>query len=188
MEFKIWEILWTGGLSHPSGVHQCKQAITRKITRKLSRTSKELWHNYTQAITVHKPSTVSSSWLCYKNASKDCWKNEKHNRFPEDISNPPCCDVTLFFRTCPKLEKLWTGHLPFVIVNAFWLSMKHAEVLKSFCVQFTHLSWNTYTISSHWNNAKLFKSTTRNENAKNRTEARQRRFRCSIQSERWSNF
>ena len=40
-------------------------------------------------------------------ASKDCWKNEKHDRFPKDISNPPCCDVTLLFRTFPKLEKLW---------------------------------------------------------------------------------
>ena len=40
-------------------------------------------------------------------ASKDCWKNEKHNRFPKDISNPPCCDVTLLFPTFPKLEKLW---------------------------------------------------------------------------------
>ena len=38
-----------------------------------------------------------------------------HNRFPrqlestlEDISNPPCCNVTLLFRTFPKVEMLWT--------------------------------------------------------------------------------
>ena len=51
--------------------------------------------------------------VSYKNASKDCWKNEEHNRFPDDISNPPCCDVTLLFRAFPKLEKpgLATGLL-----------------------------------------------------------------------------
>ena len=65
------------------------------------------------ALITHKPSTVSSSLLCYKIASKDCWKNEKDNRFPDDISNPPCCVVTLLFRAFPKLEKpgLATGHL-----------------------------------------------------------------------------
>ena len=27
---------------------------------------------------------------------------------PEDISNPPCCDVTILFYTFPKVKKLWT--------------------------------------------------------------------------------
>ena len=27
----------------------------------------------------------------------------------EDISNPPCCDGCLLFRTFPKVEKRWTG-------------------------------------------------------------------------------
>ena len=65
------QILWTGRLSHLSGVHQCKQAITRKITRKLSRTSMkktlcDISNTLFIAIIIHKPSTVSSSLLCYK--------------------------------------------------------------------------------------------------------------------------
>ena len=63
-----------------------KMIITRKIAQKLTRTSKEksrfLW--YFKSIVhrpMHKPSTISSSSLCYKKASKECWKNAKHYRF-----------------------------------------------------------------------------------------------------------
>ena len=63
-----------------------KMIITPKIARKLTRTSKEksrfLWH-FKSIVhrPMHKPSTISSSSLCYKKASKECWENEKHYRF-----------------------------------------------------------------------------------------------------------
>ena len=63
-----------------------KMIITRKIARKLTRTSKEksrfLWH-FKSIVhrPMHKPSNISSSSLCYKKASKECWENEKHYRF-----------------------------------------------------------------------------------------------------------
>ena len=46
----------------------------------------------------------------------------------DDISDPPCCDVTLLFRTFPKLEKpgLATG-----ICFRSDCPMTHAEVLES---------------------------------------------------------
>ena len=53
---------------------------------------------------MQKPSRL----LCYKKTSKDCWKTRNTADFHansnplEDISNPPCCDVTLLFRTFPK--------------------------------------------------------------------------------------
>ena len=37
---------------------------------------------------MHKPFTVSSSLLCYKKASKDCWKNAKNTTDFHANSNP----------------------------------------------------------------------------------------------------
>ena len=46
-----------------------------------------------------------------KTAGKTWKKTDFHTNLNplEDISSPPCCDVTLLFRTFPKVGKLWTG-------------------------------------------------------------------------------
>ena len=60
---------------------------------KFTRTSKEksrfLYHFKSTARNfLHKPSTISSSLLCYYKAGKDCWKNAKHiNIFPRQFKS-----------------------------------------------------------------------------------------------------
>ena len=65
---------------------------------------------------MHKPSTVSSQFVVLlQKGEQRLLENAKHNKFHansnslEDISNTPCCDGTLLFRTFPKVERLRTG-------------------------------------------------------------------------------
>ena len=94
---------------------------------------------------MHNSSTISSWLLCYLKEGKDCWKNVKKTDFHtnlnplEDISSPPCCDVTLLFRTFPKVGKLWTGDVTMAELirrSKLLISLPTTDFLESFCIAY----------------------------------------------------